>query len=77
MPTELAHARAALIRHVATFDSVASLDAWLEAKTEEDPLLNTPLPLAEAIREAGYILARFSTSNRRATVAGGFASAAL
>jgi hypothetical protein len=55
MPTEVAHA--ALIGHVATFDTVASLDAWIEAKTEEDRLLDTPLPLAEAIREAGYILA--------------------
>jgi hypothetical protein len=57
MPTEVAHARAALIGHVATFDTVASLDAWIEAKTEEDRLLDTPLPLGEAIREAGYILA--------------------
>ena len=57
MPTEVAHARAALIGHVATFDTVASLDAWIEDKTEEDRLLDTPLPLAEAIREAGYILA--------------------
>ena len=57
IPTEVAHARAALIGHVATFDTVASLDAWIEAKTEEDRLLDTPLPLAEAIREAGYILA--------------------
>ena len=45
------------IGHVATFDTVASLDAWIEAKPEEDRLLDTPLPLAEAIREAGYILA--------------------
>ena len=57
MPTEVAHERAALIGHVATFDTVASLDAWIEAKTEEDRLLDTPLPLSEAIREAGYILA--------------------
>jgi hypothetical protein len=57
MPTEAAHARATLIGHVTTFDTVASLDAWIEAKTEEDRLLDTPLPLAEAIREAGYILA--------------------
>jgi hypothetical protein len=57
MPTEVAHARAALIGHVTTFDTVASLDAWIEDKTEEDRLLDTPLPLAEAIREAGYILA--------------------
>jgi hypothetical protein len=57
MPTEVAHARAALIGHVATFDTVASLDAWIEDKTEKDRLLDTPLPLAEAIREAGYILA--------------------
>ena len=57
IPTEVAHARAALIGHVATFDTVASLDAWIEDKTEEDRLLDTPLPLAEAIREAGYILA--------------------
>ena len=57
MPIEVAHARAALIGHVATFDTVASLDAWIEDKTEEDRLLDTPLPLAEAIREAGYILA--------------------
>ena len=57
MSTEVAHVRAALIAHVATFDTVASLDAWIEAKTEEDRLLDTPLPLAEAIREAGYILA--------------------
>ena len=49
--------QAALIGHVATFDTVASLDAWIEDKTEEDPLLDTPLPLAEALREAGYILA--------------------
>jgi hypothetical protein len=57
MPTEVAHVRAALIGHVATFDTAASLDAWIEGKTEENRLLDTPLPLAEAIREAGYILA--------------------
>jgi hypothetical protein len=57
MPTEVAHVRAALIGHVASFDTVASLDAWIESNTEENRLLDTPLPLAEAIREAGYILA--------------------
>jgi hypothetical protein len=57
MPTEVAHVQAALIGHVASFDTVASLDAWIESKTEENRLLDTPLPLAEAIREAGYILA--------------------
>jgi hypothetical protein len=57
MPTEVAHVRPALIGHVATFDTVASLDAWIESKTEENRLLDTPLPRAEAIREAGYILA--------------------
>jgi hypothetical protein len=41
MPTEVAHARAALIGHVATFETVASLDAWIEAKTEEDRLLDS------------------------------------
>jgi hypothetical protein len=57
MPTEVAHVRAALIGHVATFDTAASLDAWIEGKADENRLLDTPLPLAEAIREAGYILA--------------------
>ena len=61
IPTEVAHARGALVGHVATFDTAASLDAWIEDRTEEDRLLDTPLPLAEAIREAGYILAARAT----------------